>query len=456
MPKKTKKGGGKTEEERLVQQQQRAQAEEEMAKKKEETLTLFLKDKLQKEERNTAVNQLKLNESWRTILRQTRAVELHEDAAVLQQTLERQLDELNVVIQRVENDLQEAARQAAHAQRSHLQQVEQLLAQQDRRLQRLQEQWEDCMQDLKATLSAERKQMLSQCEQQRLKLQDLKLSADQQHSDWMKEIHTLYKGSLSRYVGADHEKTAAPDEHQKLKEVYLHYSEALQGRALEFSKLDQMLTNNQHDIESNEEIQKKLEEDVLLLREQVKLGKAEGSLMESDLAAAKNEVNHKLSNLRNTLIRARTAARKQLTEFSIHDGNTAGKLQAAFSKAEKLLLVAEMCCKQESISLSSPSSRPTEEQRNTAAEEVGEFLDLQQLMQRLNAAVLQREILRKHGDDLRRENEQLEALLFQQDDAIDGRHALLAVSQAPTTTVPSTTGRRHTVIEAVHVVRHSL
>lgn len=55
-------------------------------------------DKLQREERNTAVNLLKLNEGWRSILRQTRTVELREDIAVLSQTFERRLDALDSII----------------------------------------------------------------------------------------------------------------------------------------------------------------------------------------------------------------------------------------------------------------------------------------------------------------------------------------------------------------------
>lgn len=51
-------------------------------------------DKLQKEEKNTAVNLLKLNEGWRSILRQTRAAELQKDVTVLSQTFDRQLDAL--------------------------------------------------------------------------------------------------------------------------------------------------------------------------------------------------------------------------------------------------------------------------------------------------------------------------------------------------------------------------
>lgn len=60
--------------------------------------SLWIQDKLQKEERNTAVNLLKLNEGWRSILRQTRAGELRGDLAVLSQTFERQLDGLDSVV----------------------------------------------------------------------------------------------------------------------------------------------------------------------------------------------------------------------------------------------------------------------------------------------------------------------------------------------------------------------
>uniref|UniRef100_A0A665W9A0 Dynein regulatory complex subunit 2 n=1 Tax=Echeneis naucrates TaxID=173247 RepID=A0A665W9A0_ECHNA len=93
MPKKAKKGGG-----RMEFLQQRAQAEEEMAKKREETLAQFLKDKLEKEEKNTAGNLRKLNDGWRGILRQTRDLELRQEISIFSQTFERQLDGLDNVI----------------------------------------------------------------------------------------------------------------------------------------------------------------------------------------------------------------------------------------------------------------------------------------------------------------------------------------------------------------------
>lgn len=49
-------------------------------------------DKLQKEERNSTVNRLKLTQQWRAVLRKARVEELHRDVAVLSQTFERILD----------------------------------------------------------------------------------------------------------------------------------------------------------------------------------------------------------------------------------------------------------------------------------------------------------------------------------------------------------------------------
>lgn len=92
-----------------------------------------------------------------------------------------------------------------------------------------------------------------------------------------------------------------------------------------------------------------------------------------------------------------------------------------------------------------------------------EILELQQVMQSINDAMLRREALKKHKGDLVRENQQLRLLLRQRldamtvsDDAFDGPRALLAVCQAPTTTNQPETSRYHTVVEAVHTAKHYL
>lgn len=60
------------------------------------------------------------------------------------------------MLQNLERDLQEAERQSAQVRRVHLQHVERLWAQQDKRLMLVQQQWEGGLQHLSARFSSER------------------------------------------------------------------------------------------------------------------------------------------------------------------------------------------------------------------------------------------------------------------------------------------------------------
>uniref|UniRef100_A0A8C6S8T4 Dynein regulatory complex subunit 2 n=1 Tax=Neogobius melanostomus TaxID=47308 RepID=A0A8C6S8T4_9GOBI len=88
----------KSEDDRPLYLQHKAQAEAELTRKKEEILTHFLRDKLQDDERNTALNLQKLSDGWRSILRQSKSTEIKEDIDVLHQTFERQLDGQDSII----------------------------------------------------------------------------------------------------------------------------------------------------------------------------------------------------------------------------------------------------------------------------------------------------------------------------------------------------------------------
>ncbi|XP_044022644.1 dynein regulatory complex subunit 2 [Siniperca chuatsi] len=478
MPKKAKKGGGgkgggKTEEERLLYLQQRAQAEEEMAKKKEEILALFLKDKLQKEQKNTAVNLLKLNDSWRAILRQTRAAELRKDITVLSQTFERHLDGLDSVIQNLQRDLQEAERQSARVRRLHLQHMESLWAHQDKRLKFVQQHWEECLQHLSSRFSSERKQLLAHTQRQRADLEDATFTVEQQHEVMMTEIHRLYEESIALYESAHEERKVGLvlEDTEKMKEMSLQKQEALELCGRETQVLSTLLSTHRRFIQMTDADMKKvkrLQDIVIQLREKMNSSETQNQSVQQDLTAARNQVNQRTRKLRDQLTQAHTAARKQLTDLTVQSNNAAKKLQAVIAKGERVLRVAEMCRKLESEQKEVSSTLfPAEElrQERTGPEEepTKEPPELQRVTWCVSAAVLQREALKKHKDDLSRENQQLRLLLRQHldamtvsGDALDGRHALLTVHQAPTAAAPRDPDRRHTVIEAVHAVRHSL
>ncbi|NXV76930.1 DRC2 protein, partial [Atlantisia rogersi] len=140
----------------------------EAAETKREMLTLFLKDKLAKEECDSTLNLHKLSTQWRAVLRETKDKELHRDLSILSQTFARVMDCKDSVIESPSpltptpppragpTDLEEAEEQHARALRSHLHNIDRLLQLQRSRLTCLQEGYSTQLHALKMEFEAER------------------------------------------------------------------------------------------------------------------------------------------------------------------------------------------------------------------------------------------------------------------------------------------------------------
>nr|XP_020441991.1 coiled-coil domain-containing protein 65 [Monopterus albus]XP_020441992.1 coiled-coil domain-containing protein 65 [Monopterus albus]XP_020441993.1 coiled-coil domain-containing protein 65 [Monopterus albus]XP_020441994.1 coiled-coil domain-containing protein 65 [Monopterus albus] len=480
MPKKVKKGGGGkgwTEEERLASQQQRAKAEEEAAREREDLLTLFLKDKLQKEQRNTAVNALKVNDGWRTTLRQTRAAELRTDISILSQTFERQLDGACSTIKTLERNLQEAERQAAQERRAHLQHVHRLSTQQEKQVTSVQQQWESGLQRLSSRFSSEREQMLAHSQQRRADLDDAMFALEQKHKEMMNEIHRLYREGIALYESAQEDQRAALalGDKERLWEKTLENQQALQLYHQDCIELDALVSENQSYMEKKDQIMKeakRLRDNIIQLQMKLNVRKTNSERAELYLTIARNQVNKSTQELRHRLARAQMAARTQLTDLTVQSAAATKRLQAAIDKGNRVLRIAEMCRtleREQENMLTSSSTADNQRQEGSATEEeelekeTPEFPELQQVMRHINTALLHREALKRHRGDLSRENQQLRLLLRQHLDAmtvsnsdLDTHHALLTVYQAPIRMAPLDADRHHTIIEAVHVIQHSL
>ncbi|XP_036747536.2 dynein regulatory complex subunit 2 isoform X3 [Manis pentadactyla] len=185
MPKKGKKAKTPlSDEEQLLLFQQKLLAEEEMAKKKERLLSQFLKDKLAKEEHNSALNLNKINTQWRTVLREVKTRELHKDIEILRQTFERVVDCKDSVIKSLAKDLSEAEQQHAHALCSHLHNIDQLLALQRCRLSLLEESYNMELEALTKEFETERKIIIDQHEKEIHYLQDVFMAMEQNYIDY--------------------------------------------------------------------------------------------------------------------------------------------------------------------------------------------------------------------------------------------------------------------------------
>ncbi|KAM8913949.1 dynein regulatory complex subunit 2 [Spinachia spinachia] len=454
MAREAKRGGGRTEEEKRMLLLQRAQAEEEMAKKKEETLTLFLKDKLQKEEKNTAGNLLKLDEGWRSILRQSRAGELRENMEVLRQTFERQLDGLGSSVKTLQRDLQEAELQWAQVRRIHLQQLERLRSLQHKRVELVQQQWENLLQELRSRFMAERRQMTSASARQRADLEDAGQPLEQQHQELMEEIQELYSSSVMAYRMCHEQRIAL-----------LLQEENIQDQTPQDQTLVPLLPERQEEQQlirmkdAAEKKAKQLQDTASFLLHRLLASETGNQAAEQQLRNATQKVTSRTLVLRDQLARGRGAARRRLIGLTVQSDAAAKKLKAVVAKGEKVFRVSQVCRRLERDHrdlLTSPLGE------TTGAETAGpdeETSALQAVTLRTNVSVLKLEALRTKRDALTRDNLQLKLLLQQRLDAMTvsdrdvGGPALLAVGGAPTASVLPEAGRRHNVIEAAHAAR---
>uniref|UniRef100_A0AAQ4R406 Dynein regulatory complex subunit 2 n=1 Tax=Gasterosteus aculeatus aculeatus TaxID=481459 RepID=A0AAQ4R406_GASAC len=479
MARESKRGGGRTEEERRMLLLQRAQAEEEMAKKKEETLTLFLEDKLQEEEKNTAGNLLKLNEVWRSILRHGRAGELRGDMEVLRPTFERQLDGLDNSVKTLQRDLQEAELQWAQVWRVHLQQLECLRSLQHKRVELVKQQWGNLLQELHSRFISERcvqgdhcsflpllpltsvtpppphicdpssfrRQMNSASARRRADLEDASLPLEQQHQELMEQIQKLYNRSKTVYWTS-----------HKLQIALLLQEDIQDPPLLELQKERQQLIRMKDEAEKEA---KKLQDTATLLHHQLIASETGNQALEQDLRDATQKVTARTLVLQDQLTRGRGAARRRLTLLTVRSAAAAKKLKTVVAKGEKVLRVAEVGRRLEGDQGDLLTCPLAEQRQGTGAETEGPEEETAVTL-RTTVSVLKLGALRTQRDALTRDNLQLKQLLQECLDAMTvsdrdpGGHALLAVGGAPTTAVPPEAGRRladrrHTVIEGAHV-----
>ncbi|MED6288957.1 hypothetical protein CHARACLAT_031528 [Characodon lateralis] len=179
--------------------------------------------------------------------------------------------------------------------------------------------------------------------------------------------------------------------------------------------------------------------------------------MEQEVNTGKDKLNQKCHKLQDQLAQGRQEVRKEIADFSVQGAAFTKNLQAVITKGEKVLRAAELCNKLQNQQKVLPlSSEGDTHLRNRAEQEVCESAEMQELQKHLNSALLHREALRNHIEDLRQENQQLQVLVDRLDDSLEGHLAPLPVLQVQITSVPPAADRRHTVIEAAHIVKYCL
>ncbi|KAK7154857.1 hypothetical protein R3I93_009718 [Phoxinus phoxinus] len=486
-----KKGGGKhagmTEEERHLYMQQKAQAEEDIAKRKEDMLTHFLKDKLQKEERNTVLNLYKLRQQWRAVLTQTKTAELRNDISVLSQSFERVLDYKDNIIKSLVVDLSEREQQSELARSSHLQNVDCLLELHRSRLAELAFNFNTSLEELSSEYNTEREQILSQHQQENVNLENVMFSMEKHYADIDNEARRDYESNGNQIKKQNKEENQTVKEQMKwimeklwreMQEVSHEFKESTKGK---FSAVDNLSVKDKQsakEIDAHKKHVQKLQETISALRCQLSSSQSGGTVQQ--LRSDRDELGQEVQHLRVRLGAAQTIRRKQLTKLTIQSNNAAKKLQETAALGERLMRLSEVCSKMETehekvlpFYKSSLSEEEQSQERANAmksaneklAQLIHDYSPLGKFWQRYNKVQLDRLCLKREKVLLLQENERLRVYLKQYLDEVSvsdesfQQQKLLVVSSSTLQTPAATErrGQKHYVVqEAANIVQKQL
>lgn len=484
-----------SDEEQLLLFQQKLLAEEEAAKKKERLLTQFLKDKLAKEEHNSALNLNKINTQWRTVLREVKTRELLKDIEILSQTFERVVDCKDSVIKSLAKDLTEAEEQYAHALRSHLHNVDQLLTLQRRRLSLLEESYNMELDVLTKEFETERKTIIDQHEKEIHYLQDVFMAMEQNYVDSeyesKLEFQSMWDDLKNKNLEEKHFlrlqlENVVEDLWRRFQDALKNYTDATEDRKIAFETLKVKDEKSSKEIEMQMKKIQKLQEAIGILKGKITAHSRESEWQNQCIRNDKELVQVQLRKLKAQRTQARGVSQENLVKLTLESNATLKDLKKVVEKGEKILKLAEICRKFETeeekvlpfySSVLTPMEQEEVERQNPEelteelAKVMADYSGMENFWKRYNKVKLEVLSLQHRRVQLLEISGKLREMLKQYLDGISVSDEVLSQlnplfivnhrSNLPQLSAPAQSGERgppttYNVIEAAHVVSRTL
>ena len=141
----------------------------------------FLKLKLGHEERSVGLNNAKITDQWRNILRKAKTVDLRRDVLTLKEAFERALDKKRKYIDSLMMELEEGEEQYAMAFRSQIENIDGMMDIHERRLNDLLAQFNEERDKLVAESRKDKEDMLEKQKASEDYLNDVNIALEQNH-----------------------------------------------------------------------------------------------------------------------------------------------------------------------------------------------------------------------------------------------------------------------------------
>ncbi|KAJ3177286.1 Dynein regulatory complex subunit 2 [Geranomyces variabilis] len=478
--KKGKKGGDK-----LLKSEFQMLKDEEGRRRYLQDIKDKAKEKQGLEEKNAHINNLKIQNRWREIMKAGKARELLQQIEILKQVHERHLDRKSAGVENLARDVDEAESQYSTALQAHCMNIDTLIDLQASRLQTLQNQFESDLGILETEFNTERMKVQTAHAKERADILGIMGRMEQDFQDAEADARHEYSSLRDDVKNKNLEEKHAlriqlegtvEDLWRQFQAALNQYNASTEERKKQFEELKSKDSKNAKEIEQQMRKLVKLQETIAHIKSRLSSNSKEYEERNRALRQEKDAIQSHFQSLKRRMNTFRDRERRKLTELTIVSNKAIKDLKAKVGKAEKIIRMAEMNRKletEEEKVLPFYKESPTEQKDvQLATQELiesatsvplpKEFAAMEQFHKRYNKVSLDRLALEKQRAKLQEENLHLRGILKQYLDGISVNEVILD-SPNPLVVVNGRTNAplRHpqshlniTYVEAAHEAAH--
>eukprot|EP01135_Chromosphaera_perkinsii_P006115 Nk52_evm2s403 gene=Nk52_evmTU2s403 len=349
--KKKASGAPMTEEEKILFMEQQMLKQEEMKKRKEEMMTMILKEKLAIEQKNTRINNTKLTNYWRNVMRKSKSEDIKKEIEVLSQTFEREVDRKDSIIKSLAKDIEEAEEQYENSFRSHLQNVDNLIDLYRARGSMLEGEFEEQLQNLKTEFQTESEMLNEKHRKETENVLDIAFIMEheynEQESDAKQEFQSLTDDVKNKNLEEKHAlriqlEGIVEDLWRQFQSGLNNYNANAEERKQGFEMLKAKDQRSAKTIEQQMRKLQRLHESVIQVKVKMANNARECEERNKGLKEEKEAIGHHFQELKSRMNRFREGESKRLTELTLTCTKVIKELTRKKEKAEKILKLAEM------------------------------------------------------------------------------------------------------------------
>ncbi|KAI9142467.1 hypothetical protein BKA69DRAFT_1037786 [Paraphysoderma sedebokerense] len=468
----------------------------------------FTQSAIEIEEKNSRLNYIKIQNTWKEIMKSAKSASLKAELQSLQQIHSRRIDRKNHAIGQLQKYLEEAEEQYSTALQSHLINIDSLIDIHFGRLNRLQSQFEMDLGGLEVEFNEEKTKIQIQHLKDKTDIAGIIHRMDQEFQDaeadakheyqsqrddvknklnisvrtWKKNMLLKFNSraqltscgnSFNKYIFCNrftkkkHE-YGTTEFIQILLQALNNYNAATEERKKQFEELKLKDHNSANVIEQQMKKLSKLQETISSLKSKLSQISRDFEADTFNLRKEREQLSTQFRNLKKKMNNCRELKRKKLTELTVLSDRAVKELNEKVDLAERIIKLAEMNKKLESErEIVQPFGDVKQDEENEPERLPSppsdilppEFAPLAQFYRRYNNALLDKLAMESERSKLLEENQRLKAALKSylegisvNEDVLRKDNPLLVVNGKTNVRLhkPSTT-KQITCVEAAHV-----